>query len=118
MKYIINNKRLIFIFVFSLLVYEFFAFSNNNNDPIAMYAFSHAIRMGEVPYLDFNIISTPLYAFIMSSGLFLFDNYLMFVIEQSILVVILFYFIFKLFDKKSWLILLGMVLWRYLLNKI
>lgn len=109
MKFIMNNKRLIFIFIFSLLVYEVFAFSNNNNDPIAMYAFSHAIRIGQVPYLDFNIISTPLYAFLMSIGLFIFDNYLMFIIEQSFLVVILFYFLFKLFDKKAWFILLGMV---------
>lgn len=45
-KTIWKNRRLIFVFIFSFLTYEFFAFHNSNGDPIAMYAFSHAIRMG------------------------------------------------------------------------
>lgn len=108
-----NNKRLLFIFVFSFLIYEFIAYPNNNGDPIAMYAFSHAIKMGEVPYRDFNIIATPLYAFLMSIGLFIFDNYLMFILEQSLLVTILFYFLFKMYDKKAWFILFGMCFVQY-----
>lgn len=112
-KFICDNKRLIFIFVFVFLVYEFIAFPNNNGDPIAMYAFSHAIKTGGVPYRDFSIVATPLYAFLMSIGLFVFDNYLMFILEQSIIVTILFYFLFKMFDKKAWLILFGMCVVQY-----
>ncbi len=112
-KTIWNNRRLIFIFIFSFLVYEFIAFPNNNGDPIAMYSFSHAIKTGEVPYRDFSIISTPLYAFLMSIGLFIFDNYLMFILEQCILVTVLFYFLFKMYDKKAWLILFGMCLIQF-----
>ena len=113
LNFISNNKRLIFIFFFVFCIYEFISFSSNNGDPIAMYSFSHAIKNGEIPYKDFNIISTPLYAFIMSIGLFTFDNYIMFIFEQSILVTILFYFLFKMFDKKTWILLLGICLCLY-----
>ena len=112
-KFIINNKRLIFIFFFAFCIYEFISFHSNNGDPIAMYSFSHAIKNGEIPYKDFNIISTPLYTFIMSIGLFVFDNYIVFIFEQSILVTILFYFIFKILDKKAWIFLFGICLFSY-----
>ena len=88
--------RYIVIFIFVFCSYEFFGFPNMYGDPINNYMFSHAIVMGEVPYLDFNTISTPLYAFLMAIGLLFFDNYLMFVIEQSLLVTIMFYFLFEL----------------------
>ena len=113
-KFVVEHKRLIFIFVFCLLVYEFSAYSIHFADPEAMYAFSHAIKMGEVPYRDFNIISTPLYAFIMTPGLFIFDNYLTFIIEQSILVTILFWFLFKSFDKKAWFALFALTMTAFM----
>ena len=102
--------RLVFIFIFSFLVLEFIAYPIANGDPIANYCFSHALVMGEIPYKDFNLISTPLYTFIMSIGLLVFDNYLIFILEQSILITILFYFLFKMYDEKTWFILLSMAL--------
>ena len=112
-KFIVNNKRLIFIFFFAFCVYEFISFHSNNGDPVAMYSFSHAIKMGEIPYKDFNIISTPLYIFIMSIGLFVYDNYIIFILEQCIIVTVLFYFLFKMFDKKTWIFLFGICLFSY-----
>lgn len=106
--------RYIVIFIFVFCIYEFFGFSNTYGDPINNYVFSHAIVMGEVPYLDFNMISTPLYVFFMSLGLSLWDNYLMFIIEQSILVTIMFYFLFDLYGKKSYFVLLGICLFGFL----
>ncbi len=112
-NFIVKNKRVIFIFFFALLIYEFIAFTNNNDDPIAHYCFSHAITLGLLPYKDFNIITPPLYALYSSLGLFIFDNYFTFIIEQAFLVSLLFYFLFKLFDKKAWLILLGMIIFKF-----
>ncbi len=106
--------RYLFIFIFVFCIYEFFGFSNTYGDPLNNYAFSHAIVNGQIPYLDFNIISTPLYVFVMSLGLFIFDNYLMFVIEQSILVTIMFYFLFEMYGKKTYILLLCICLFNFL----
>ncbi len=101
--------KYIFVFVLSFLIYEVFAYGITYGDPICNYGFSYAIRHGQIPYSDFNTVSTPLYAFVMSIGLFIFDNYLMFIIEQSILVTVMFYFLDKLFGKKSYIILLSLI---------
>lgn len=108
-----NYGRYIFIFVLSFLIYEWFGYGITYGDPIANYGFSYAIKNGQIPYLEFNIITTPLYPFIMSLGLHLFDNYLMFILEQSLLVTIMFYFLYKLFDKKSYWIILSLIFFGF-----
>lgn len=104
-----NYGRYIFIFVLSFLIYEFFGYGITYGDPIANYGFSYAIANGQVPYLDFNIISTPLFAFLMSIGLHIFDNYLMFILEQSLLVTVTFYFLYQMYGKKIYWILFGFI---------
>lgn len=105
--------RYIFIFLFMFCIVEFFGFSNTYGDSVNNYMFSHAIVMGEIPYLDFNMVSTPLYAFIMSLGLFLWDNYLMFALEQSLLLTIAFYLLYEVYGKKSYIALLSVCLFAF-----
>ena len=113
-KYFFNNYgRYIFVFIFIFITYEFVAYGITYGDPLANYGFSYAIKNGQIPYLEFNTISTPLYAFIMSLGLHIFDNYLMFIIEQSILVTVTFYFMYQLIDKKSYWVLFGLMFFNY-----
>lgn len=100
-----DSFKYIFLFCFFLSVFLFFRVNNTSYDVIWEYGFSHAIRIGEVPYLDFNTICTPLYIFLMSLGLFLWDNLLVYLIEQALLCTLLFYFLFKLLGKKAWLML-------------
>ncbi len=114
MKFLKNNWRVILIFIVTFLIYEFFGFVINGGDPINSYAFSHAIRVGEVPYRDFNTISPPLYAFIQSLGLFIYDDFIMFLLTQSLLVSIMFYLLFKLYDKKAWLVFLSMIVFMFI----
>lgn len=109
-----NNKNVIFVFIFTLLIYMFLGFYINNGDPTASYGFSHAIVNGEVPYRDFNTISTPLYAFYCSIFLLIYDDFLMFLIAQSILVTIMFYFLFKTYGNKAWIVLLAMVILKFM----
>ena len=109
-----NNKNVIFVFIFTLLIYMFLGFYINNGDPTASYGFSHAIVKGEVPYRDFNTISTPLYAFYCSIFLLIYDDFLMFLIAQSILVTIMFYFLFKTYGNKAWIVLLAMVILKFM----
>lgn len=69
------------------------------------YGFSHAIAQGEIPYVDFNIIAGPLYSFVMSLGLKIWDNYLMFMIEQALLCTLFFALCFKYVGRRGWLLL-------------
>ena len=112
-RFLNNYGRYIFVFVLVFLIYEVFAYGITYGDPICNYGFSYAIRHGQIPYSDFNTISTPLYAFVMSVGLFIFDNYLMFIIEQSILVTIMFYLLYKMYDKKAYIVLLSLILFGF-----
>lgn len=103
MKFIKKYYKYFIMFFFFLLVLLFFGY--NNTDNIWNYGFSHAIRIGEVPYRDFNLISTPLYSFIMSIGLFVYDSYLVFLIEQAFMCTLLFFLFEKMFPKNYLLLL-------------
>lgn len=93
------------LFCFFLSLFTFFCYENSTFDFLWNYGFSHALVRGEFPYLDFNTISTPLYMFIMSLGLRLWDNYLVFMIEQAFLCTIFFFLIFKYVGRKGWILL-------------
>lgn len=112
-KFFCNYGRYLFIFIFIFLIYEFVAYGITYGDPLANYGFSYAIKNGQIPYLEFNTISTPLYAFIMSIGLHFYDSYLMFIIEQSLLVTIMFYFLYKIIDKKSYWVIFGLMFFSF-----
>ncbi len=105
MQLIKKNYKYLLIFVLFLFLYTCFFYENCSFDVIWNYGFSHAFKMGQIPYLDFNTISTPLYTFIMSSLLFLKDDIFVFMIEQSFLVTILFYMLFRQFGNKGYLLL-------------
>ncbi len=95
-----NYYYFLIFFVFLFLSVVFF-YENCSFDVIWNYGFSHAIRIGKVPYRDFNIISTPLYPFIMSIGLFIKDDIFTFMLEHSLLVTFLFYLLIKQFKAKG-----------------
>ena len=102
MKYFKKYYKYVLLFLFFLFV--MILFSINGNDAIWNYGMAHAIRIGEIPYKDFNIISTPLYAFIMCLGLFISDTFLTYLIEQALLCTLFIYLVEKLLDKKYLLI--------------
>ena len=99
-----NYKYGLFFFFFLIIL---IIFGNNGNDTIWNYGMAHAIRIGEIPYKDFNIISTPLYAFIMSLGLFIKDTYFVYILEQALLCTIFIFLVEKLIDKNYLLVLIS-----------
>ena len=105
MEFIKRNIKYILLFIFFVCILSFVCFENTSFDFLWSYGFSHALKMGEIPYKDFNTIATPLYIFIMSSILFIKDSFIVFIIFQALLSTILFYFIFKYIGKKGWLLL-------------
>ena len=107
MNYIKKNYKYLLLFLFFLV--SLILFGYNNTDIIWNYGMAHAIRIGEIPYKDFNIITTPLYPFIMSLGLFIKDSYLVYIIEQSLLLVLFYYLVSKLLKEKTGIFLFVLV---------
>ena len=67
MKNIIkNNYKYVITFIFVFILIWWIGSCRHFGDPINNYGFSHALINGEIPYLDFNTISTPLYSFFSS----------------------------------------------------
>lgn len=111
MKRIIkDNYKYIFLFIFFFCCLQFF-YSMFSNDQIYNYGFSYALSRGEIPYKDFNMIIPPVGPIIYALPMFLFGtNLIIFNLYQSLLLCVLFYFLFKLFNKKAYLLLLGLIL--------
>ena len=98
--------KYLIVFIFSLSVLVLFGFSRNTYDSIWNYAFSFGIAHGQLPYVDYPIVIPLLYNFVMSVGLFIWNNNLMFLIEQAFLITICFSFLYKMYEEKSWLFLI------------
>lgn len=100
-------KKYLKYFIFFLIIIFILIFCGyNNTDIIWNYGMAHAIRMGEIPYNDFNIVTTPLYPMLMSIGLFIYDSYIIYIIEQAILVTLFYYMIDKEFNKNALFIMI------------
>lgn len=112
-KFLKDNFKYVIVFLLVIAIYEVFGFGINYGDPLSNYGFSYAIAKGQIPYLDFNTISTPLYAFYGAIGLLFWNNYLMFIIEHALLVTITFFFLYKLYGKKSYLVLACLIALSY-----
>ena len=99
------NKKIIkysilFIFFFSCLVFNFSLF---RGDTFANYGFSYALSMGEIPYKDFNMVIPLFSPFLYSIGLLFNKSIVVFYLEQSFLLLFLFYLLERFLDKKVYL---------------
>ncbi len=114
MKKVVRNLLIFLgIFLVSFLFIHVLGFVNGYGDPINSYGFAKAIKMGEIPYLDFNTISTPLYAFYQALFLFIFDDFIMINVSQAILITFSVIILYKLFGKKSFLLLIVVAFFHY-----
>lgn len=111
-KYLKEIGIFILIFCISFLLIYFFGHIFVYPDSINTYGFSYAIFKGQVPYLDFNMITTPLYAFYQSLFLHIYNDVLMIMISQTLLITINFILLYKLFQNKAFLFLLLSVVVR------
>ncbi len=102
-KTIISIIKYIFIFILFFACLQFF-YASFRGDYLYNYGFSYAISRGEIPYRDFNMIIPPLGAWFYSLFFILFGtNNIVFNITQALLITCMFYFLFKLLDKKTYL---------------
>lgn len=94
--------KYIFIFIYFFVSLIFF-FNIYRCDIITQFSYSYSISKGLLPYIDFNMISTPFSAFLYAIPLILFGhNIIVLYLTQSLLLTFLFYFLFKLLKDKAW----------------
>lgn len=103
MKYL----KYLIVFIFVFFVYYYINCNMMYLDPLNNYAFSYGILRGEIPYLDFNTISTPLYAFFMVPFLAISNHLITFMIANSLIVTIMFILLDKMYSKNSLLMIMG-----------
>lgn len=98
-----RNFKFVLLFVFFFFCLQFF-YSSFQGDLIYNYGFSYAISRGEIPYRDFNMIIPPFGAFFYAIPFLLFgSNLVVLNLFQALLICLLFWFLFRLFDKKTYL---------------
>lgn len=71
-----------YFIVFSMALFSLIFFGHlNSYESVWNYGFSYAFAIGEIPYVEFNMIIPGFYNFIMSLGLHISHNNLVFLIE-------------------------------------
>ena len=100
LKYII-----LFILFFVSMTLVFFAY---RLDAYSDYGFAYAMSMGQPPYKEVNFIVPPVAPILYSISLIINKSIIAFYLEQSILLVLLCYLLFKILDKKAWIIIVSL----------
>lgn len=106
MKLVYYRKVIQYVLMLLLffLCLQFF-YSCFLSDRMYNYGFSYAVSKGKVPYRDFNMIVTPVGAFLYAIPFLIFGSHMIvFNLFQALLLCVLFYFLFKLYDKKAWIL--------------
>ncbi len=106
MDFIKKNYKYMLLFVFLCFINYFLIYSEYSYDTTWEYGMSHAITLGQLPYKDFTLVTTPLFIFLFSIGLFIKDNLFVFILEFIISYLIMYYFLDKLIGNNKIIILL------------
>ena len=93
------KKNYKYFFILLLCVFINIVFRHRFYDGVTQYGMAHAIVMGETPYVDFSVVTTPLYLFLHALFLTLYDNFITFTIVNSIITTMTFYFAEKIIGK-------------------
>lgn len=103
-KVILNILKYGFLFLFFLyaLIISYNVFFG---DTIVNYGFSYAIRRGEIPYNDFNLIIPLFSPLLYTIPLLIWKNIISYYIFQSLLILFLCYLLEKLLKEKIYLLL-------------
>lgn len=96
---------LLFVIYFCAISFFFYAF---RMDTYSNYGFSYGLINGSIPYKDINMVVPIFSPFIYSLFLIYSQSILCFYLGQAFLLTLMSYFLFKLFDKRAYLIILSL----------
>ena len=108
MKKVLSGSKYLFLFLFCFIACTF-TYSIITSDAIWNFGFSYAIARGEVPYVDFNMVVPPFSPFVYLIPFLFSHSYIVYLLFHSILFVVLFCFLEKLFGNKVYLLLILLV---------
>ncbi len=101
-----NKKILSYMLIFIIFLGFNLLISPMNLDEVWSYGFTKNISSGLIPYVDFNMVITPFYPMIMGFFIHFFnDSFLVFHIINSLMILIFIFFVFKLLNKKAYIVL-------------
>ncbi len=104
------KKHFTIILFLLLFLYFFlgiqFLYNEYNCDQIYQFGFSYALVRGEIPYLDYNMIVTPLSTLVYALPLLFKISYLFLNIFQALLLTLFFMFLFKKYNKQAYILLI------------
>lgn len=106
MKQVDYRKVIQYVLMFLLffLCLQFF-YSCFQGDQVYNFGFSYAVSRGEVPYRDFNMIVTPVGAFLYAIPFLIFGSHMIvFNLFQALLLCLMFHFLFKLYEQRTWIL--------------
>lgn len=112
-KIIKNNYQYLLFFFFSLFIVLFVIYNELSFDATWEFGMSHAIRNGLLPYKDINTVVPPFFIYLFSIGLFIKDSFATFLIEFCIAYTIMYYFLRKMLNNNSILIIISMSLFLF-----
>ena len=114
MEIIKKNYKYLLFFIFLCFISYFLIYSEFTYDTTWEYGMSHAITLGQLPYRDYTLVTTPLFIFLFSIGLFIKDNIFVFILEFIISYTIMYYFADKLIgnNKIVFLLMLCLLLFK------
>lgn len=94
--------KYILIFTYFFLCLSFI-YTLSRGDLYFNYGFSYAISIGEIPYVDFNLVILPFAPLFYSIFLIFSKSIICYYLGQALLLTFFSYFIFKILGKKGWL---------------
>ena len=98
-------SKYFFLFLFFFFLLLVFSFYNHSYDSFWNYSFSYAVARGEIPYVDFNMISTPFSSFFFAIFLIFNHNYLCYLLGWSLVLTFTFYLLYQLLGHRCWILL-------------
>ncbi len=93
------KKKYKFSFVFLICLVINVLFRDRFYDGLTQYGMAHAVVMGEIPYADFSMVTTPLFIFLHAIFLTIYDSFLTFTIVNSIISTMTFYYAERIIGK-------------------
>ncbi len=104
-KILLENYKYILFFIFVLFLYSYVLVPDLVFDATWEFGMAHAIKIGEIPYLDFNTVSTPFYIMFHSIFLHISDSFYFYLFINGIICTIIYALYDKINDNNSFLCL-------------
>lgn len=100
------KKKYKFLIIFLIIFVFYFIYMGRFYDSLTQYGMARAISNGEIPYKDFNTVTTPLFIFVHAIFLIIYDSHITYTIINSLIFTFTCYYIDKIVPNHFWTLFL------------